>query len=121
MSKQQFKYVRIQGKELARNTMYAKGIFSMCMQMIRDEIMDAEDAELYLYLAEKGFSAVKEAQGLALDSVSETTDVLERDTVIFPKFDREKCVGCHLCVLVCPERAIRSARKRITRTNAGHS
>ena len=23
----QFKYVRIQGKELARNTMYAKGVF----------------------------------------------------------------------------------------------
>ena len=27
-----FKYVRIQGKELAKNTMYAKGIFSMCWQ-----------------------------------------------------------------------------------------
>lgn len=25
-----FRYVRIQGKELARNTMFAKGIFSMC-------------------------------------------------------------------------------------------
>ena len=41
MSKLQFKYVRIQGKELVRNTMYAKGIFSMCMQMIRDEIKSA--------------------------------------------------------------------------------
>ena len=47
MSRLQFKYVRIQGKELARNTMYAKGIFSICMQMIRDEVMDSEDAELY--------------------------------------------------------------------------
>ncbi len=43
-----FKYVRIQGKELARNTMYAKGIFSMCMQMIRDEVMAGEDADLYM-------------------------------------------------------------------------
>ena len=42
MSRLNFKYVRIQGKELARNTMYAKGVFSMCMQMIRDEIMDTE-------------------------------------------------------------------------------
>jgi hypothetical protein len=50
MSKLQFKYVRIQGKELARNTMYAKGVFSMCMQMIRDEVMDTEDAELYMEL-----------------------------------------------------------------------
>ena len=42
-----FKYVRIQGQELAENTMYAKGIFSMCMQMIKDEVMDEEDAALY--------------------------------------------------------------------------
>lgn len=48
MSKLQFKYLRIQGKELARNTMYAKGIFSMCMKMIQDEIMDQEDADLYM-------------------------------------------------------------------------
>ena len=44
----EFKYVRIQGKELAKNTMYAKGIFSMCMQMIRDEVMEGEDADLYM-------------------------------------------------------------------------
>ena len=39
-----FKYVRIQGQELAANTMYAKGIFSMCMQMIQNDVMDEEDA-----------------------------------------------------------------------------
>ena len=42
-----FKYVRIQGLELAENTMYAKGIFSMCMQLISNDVMDAEDADLY--------------------------------------------------------------------------
>ena len=47
MSGLQFKYVRIQGKELARNTMHAKGVFSMCWQMIQDEVMDEEDADLY--------------------------------------------------------------------------
>ena len=108
-------------------------------------IIDDLKSGLKLYLAEKGFSSVKEAVGLALDSVSETTDVLERDTVVFPKFHLEKCigcgrcavscadgghqairlnaerrpvldgkncVGCHLCVLVCPQRAISSGRKR---------
>ena len=44
---QEFKYVRIQGKELARNTMYAKGVFSMCWQLIQDDAMDEEDAELF--------------------------------------------------------------------------
>ena len=43
----QFKYVRIEGKELARNTMHAKGIFSMCWQMIQDEVMIGEDADLF--------------------------------------------------------------------------
>ncbi len=42
-----FKYVRIQGKNLAKNTMFAKGIFSMCWQLIHDEVMDEEDAALY--------------------------------------------------------------------------
>ena len=42
-----FKYVRIQGKALAKNTMHAKGIFSMCWQMIQDNVMEEEDADLY--------------------------------------------------------------------------
>lgn len=42
-----YKYVRIQGKELAKNTMYAKGIFSMCWQLIQNDIMEEEDAELF--------------------------------------------------------------------------
>ena len=42
-----FKYVRIQGQELAANTMYAKGIFSMYWQLIKDDVMDEEDASLY--------------------------------------------------------------------------
>lgn len=43
----EFKYVRIQGLELAENTLYAKGIFSMCMQLIQNDVMDEEDAALY--------------------------------------------------------------------------
>ena len=109
-------------------------------------IIDDLKAGLNLYLAEKGLGSVEATRGLAVDSVSETTDVLERDTIVFPKFHREKCIGCgrcfiscadgghqaiqlskdrkpildpgkcagcHLCVLVCPQRAISSSRKRI--------
>ena len=42
-----YKYVRIQGKELAANTMHAKGIFSMCWQLIQNDVMDEEDADLF--------------------------------------------------------------------------
>ena len=42
-----FKYERIQGKELARNTMQGKGIFSMCWQLIQNDTMYEEDKELF--------------------------------------------------------------------------
>ncbi|MCR4885950.1 MAG: NAD-dependent dihydropyrimidine dehydrogenase subunit PreA [Clostridiales bacterium] len=109
-------------------------------------IIDDLKAGLNLYLKEKGFSGVREAVGLGLDTLSSTTDTLERDTVVFPRFVRDrcigcgrceiscmdgghqairldgkrrpvlngkKCVGCHLCLLVCPQDAIVSGRKRI--------
>ncbi|MBQ1352860.1 MAG: hypothetical protein IIY39_02740 [Firmicutes bacterium] len=52
-----FKYVRIQGKELAANTKYAKGIFSMCWQLIQDDVMEEEDADLYKEI-DKWFSEI---------------------------------------------------------------
>ena len=42
-----FKYVRIQGKELAENTLKPKGIFSMCWQLVQDDVMNEEDKELF--------------------------------------------------------------------------
>ena len=42
-----YRYLRIQGQELAENTMYAKGIFSMCWQLIQNDVMDGEDADLF--------------------------------------------------------------------------
>ena len=42
-----YKYMRIQGLELAENTMYAKGVFSMLMQLIQNDEMDEEDKALH--------------------------------------------------------------------------
>ena len=66
-------------------------------------IIDDLKAGLNYYLAEKGFSQLSEARGLGLDSVSSTTDLLERDTVLFPKFHREKCIGCGRCAISCAD------------------
>jgi dihydropyrimidine dehydrogenase (NAD+) subunit PreA len=94
-----------------------------------------------------GIKSVKDIIGAGIDSVSNTTDDLERDTVLLPKFaldkcvhcgrcvvscndgghqaisfedriphlDGSKCVGCHLCLLVCPEHAISHSKRRINR------
>lgn len=64
-------------------------------------IIDDLKTGLNMYLAEKGFKNVREAVGLALDSLSATTDVLERDTILFPKFIRERCIGCGRCMISC--------------------
>ena len=42
-----YKYLRIQGQELAENTMYAKGVFSMCWQLVQNDMMEQEDADLF--------------------------------------------------------------------------
>ncbi len=42
-----FKYVRIQGREVSASTQYAAGVFSMCWKMIQDDVMEAEDADLF--------------------------------------------------------------------------
>lgn len=43
----EFKYMRIQGRELSFVTKRPKGIFAMCWRMIYDGLMEQEDAELF--------------------------------------------------------------------------
>ena len=66
-------------------------------------IIDDLKSGLNYYLAQMGIKSVKDIVGAGLDSISDTTDVLERDTVLFPKFDLDKCVGCGRCVISCSD------------------
>ena len=47
MANLNYKYLRIQGKNLVRNTMYARGVFSVCMQLLESGKMEQEDADLF--------------------------------------------------------------------------
>ncbi len=42
-----YKYCRIQGKELAANTRTGKGVFSMLNQMVTNGVMEQEDVDLF--------------------------------------------------------------------------
>ena len=66
-------------------------------------IIDDLKSGLNLYLAEKGVSGIEEIRGLGLESISETTDILERDTVVYPRFHRDRCIGCGRCVISCAD------------------
>ncbi len=66
-------------------------------------IIDDLKTGLNLYLTEKGCSSVRELVGLGLDFLSSTTNVLERDTVIYPTFDYSRCIGCGRCEISCDD------------------
>lgn len=52
------------------------------------------------YLISHGGTSIASLVGRALGNVV-PTDTLDRQTICFPKFDREHCVGCGRCFLSC--------------------
>lgn len=55
---------------------------------------------LKLYLSSNGYKNVTEIIGKALPSIVPADD-LERDSILFPKFNREDCIGCQRCYVSC--------------------
>lgn len=111
---------------------------------IIDDLIEGLEA----YMKSKGVSSIKDMIGGASGSIVNHQSI-ERDTILFPVFDYDrcngcgrcyiscmdgghqaiqfdlsdrrpillgtKCVGCHLCRLVCSEKAISTAKKSIKR------
>lgn len=109
-------------------------------------IIDDLKQGMALYLNQCGYKSAKELVGEGLNFIETSTDNIERDTIIYPHFLQDKCVGCgrceiscrdgghqaielttegkvrlnpkncvgcHLCILVCPEDAIVPGNKRV--------
>lgn len=62
-------------------------------------IDDLKDG-LALYLREHGFDSVKQIENSTIKGII-PTDELDRSYIIYPKFLREKCVGCQRCYVSC--------------------
>jgi dihydropyrimidine dehydrogenase (NAD+) subunit PreA len=52
------------------------------------------------YLTSQGCHSIKEIVGKALPNIV-PADKLDRDTIEYPRFEREKCIGCGRCYLSC--------------------
>lgn len=47
-----YKYMRIQERENSYVTQYPKGIFSLCWNLIRDNILEEQEKELFISIDE---------------------------------------------------------------------
>ena len=54
------------------------------------------------FMEEKGFSSIEDMRGRALPYMVSADD-LDRKTLQYPKFDREKCIGCKRCYVSCED------------------
>ncbi len=63
---------------------------------IIDDLIDG----LSIYMTENGIGSVSEMVGKALSNIV-PADKLDRDSIVYPVFDREKCVGCGRCYISC--------------------
>ncbi len=63
---------------------------------IIDDLLDG----LKYYLKVKGFKSVQSLVGAAVSSIV-AHNQLERDTILLPKFNVQKCVGCGRCYVSC--------------------
>ena len=55
---------------------------------------------LKIFMKEKGYNKISDFIGLAKCNLV-SNDELEKDTIEFPKFNYEKCVGCGRCYISC--------------------
>ena len=51
----------------------------------------------------KGIRHIADLVGEGIDSLSANPDHLEKDSVLFPRFMQDRCIGCGRCVVSCAD------------------
>ena len=63
-------------------------------------IIDDLTSGLKIYMAQRGYTSVNQLIGAAASSIVEN-DVMERDSIVYPIIDRNRCTGCGRCYISC--------------------
>lgn len=76
----------------------------VCTAVMKYGYRIIEDLTLGLqtYMAEHGISSLQELVGSEIDTFVLPAD-LDRTTMVFPKWERDKCIGCGRCYIACQD------------------
>ena len=78
-----------------RNVQVCTAVMQYGYRIIDDLVLG-----LQLYMQERGISQLSDLVGEELPRFITPTD-LDRETIVFPKIDRERCIGCGRCYTSC--------------------
>lgn len=80
-----------------RNVQVCTAVMQYGYRIVEDMIMGMQR-----YMVKRGITDLQALVGERLPKFL-TPEALDRDTIIYPKFDKEKCVGCGRCVVSCSD------------------
>ena len=78
-----------------RNVQVCTAVMQYGYRIIDDLILGLQH-----YLAERGIDNLAKVVGEELPNFVTPTD-LDRETIVYPKIDRDKCIGCGRCYISC--------------------
>ena len=78
-----------------RNVQVCTSVMQYGYRLVDDLILGLQH-----YMRDRGITELKKLVGEELKNIVLPHD-LDRDTMVFPKIDREKCIGCGRCYISC--------------------
>lgn len=81
----------------ARNVQVGTAVMQYGYRIIEDMI-----SGLSYYMASNGIDRLEELVGLSLENIV-SADKLDRNFIVYPEIDKEKCIGCGRCYISCQD------------------